>query len=110
MVLEQLVLIYLCSLRSPVELKVSFWLYWQNFDVDIKTTYLHVNSGLFHRAIIMSGSALSDWAIAHHPLQATMQVIQSLNCPLREDNEEMLICLRKKRYKTEENHKSTFFF
>lgn len=55
-------------------------------------------SGLFHRAIIMSGSALSDWAIANHPLQATMQVIQALNCPLREDNEEMLICLRKKRY------------
>ncbi|KAJ6636653.1 Neuroligin-4, X-linked [Pseudolycoriella hygida] len=54
--------------------------------------------GLFHRAIIMSGSALSDWAIANHPLQATMQVIQALNCPLREDNEEMLICLRKKRY------------
>lgn len=53
--------------------------------------------GLFHRAIIMSGSALSDWAIANHPLQATMQVIQSLNCPLREDNDEMLICLRKKR-------------
>lgn len=46
----------------------------------------------------MSGSALSDWAIANHPLQATMQVIQALNCPLREDNEEMLICLRKKRY------------
>lgn len=47
----------------------------------------------------MSGSALSDWAIANHPLQATMQVIQALNCPLREDNEEMLTCLRKKRYK-----------
>lgn len=61
-------------------------------------------TGLFHRAIIMSGSALSDWAIANHPLQATMQVIQSLNCPLREDNEEMLVCLRKKRYILKRHH------
>lgn len=59
---------------------------------------IHFCIGLFHRAIIMSGSALSDWAIASHPLQATMQVIQSLNCPLREENDEMLVCLRKKRY------------
>lgn len=57
-----------------------------------------VARGLFHRAILMSGSALSDWAIANHPLQATTQVIQGLNCPLREDHEEMLLCLRKKRY------------
>lgn len=46
----------------------------------------------------MSGSAMSDWAISHHPLQATMQLLNQLNCPLRDDNEEMLTCLRKKRY------------
>lgn len=55
-------------------------------------------SGLFHRAILMSGSALSDWAISRHPLQATMQLLNQLNCPLRDENEEMLLCLRKKRY------------
>lgn len=55
------------------------------------------DAGLFHRAILMSGSALSDWAIANRPLQATMQVVQDLNCPLRDENEEMLTCLRKKR-------------
>lgn len=46
----------------------------------------------------MSGSALSDWAISRHPLEATIQLLQQLNCPSRDDNEEMLTCLRKKRY------------
>lgn len=59
--------------------------------------YFFLMPGLFHRAILMSGSALSDWALANHPLQSTMQVVQGLNCPLRDDHEEMLICLRKKR-------------
>lgn len=46
----------------------------------------------------MSGSAMSDWAISNHPQQATMQVLQSLDCPMRDDNDEMLTCLQKKRY------------
>lgn len=54
--------------------------------------------GLFHRAILMSGSAMSDWAISNHPQQALMQVLQQLDCPLRDDNEEMLTCLRAKPY------------
>lgn len=45
----------------------------------------------------MSGSALSDWAMASNPLQSTMQVAQSLNCPLGERDEDMVACLRKKR-------------
>lgn len=59
---------------------------------------MHIILGLFHRAILMSASALSDWAISNHPLQATMQVLHKLDCPMRDDNEEMLTCLRKKRY------------
>lgn len=54
--------------------------------------------GLFHRAILMSGSAISDWAIANHPQQAAMQIVHKLDCPLREDSDEMLTCLQKKRY------------
>ncbi|XP_055317248.1 uncharacterized protein LOC129576332 [Sitodiplosis mosellana] len=54
--------------------------------------------GLFHRAILMSGSAMSDWAISNHPQQSTMQVLRSLDCPMRDDNDEMLTCLQKKRY------------
>ena len=57
-----------------------------------------VAKGLFHRAILMSGSALSDWALTQHPLQVTMQVLSGLNCPVNDENEEMLSCLRKKRY------------
>ncbi|XP_065358771.1 uncharacterized protein Nlg1 [Calliphora vicina] len=57
-----------------------------------------VASGLFHRAILMSGSAMSDWAATNHSLQLTMQIAHGLNCPLNDDNEEMLSCLRQKRY------------
>uniref|UniRef100_A0A8D8F6G1 Neuroligin-4, X-linked n=2 Tax=Culex pipiens TaxID=7175 RepID=A0A8D8F6G1_CULPI len=57
-----------------------------------------VAKGLFHRAILLSGSALSDWALTQHPLQSTMQVLQGLNCPLNGDNDEVAACLRRKRY------------
>uniref|UniRef100_A0A182NLG0 Carboxylesterase type B domain-containing protein n=1 Tax=Anopheles dirus TaxID=7168 RepID=A0A182NLG0_9DIPT len=57
-----------------------------------------VAKGLFHRAILMSGSALSDWALTQHPLQSTMQVLQGLNCPLNGENDEVTACLRRKRY------------
>lgn len=57
-----------------------------------------VADGLFHRAILMSGTALSDWAITSHALQSTLQVTQALNCPLSDNHEEVLNCLRKKRY------------
>ncbi|GAB0094904.1 Carboxylic ester hydrolase [Sergentomyia squamirostris] len=55
-----------------------------------------VARGLFHRAILMSGSALSDWATSKHPTQFTMQVAQSVNCPVTDD--ELVACLRRKRY------------
>uniref|UniRef100_A0A1I8PHR9 Carboxylesterase type B domain-containing protein n=1 Tax=Stomoxys calcitrans TaxID=35570 RepID=A0A1I8PHR9_STOCA len=57
-----------------------------------------VASGLFHRAILMSGSAMSDWSATNHSMQLTMQIAHGLNCPLNDDNEEMLSCLRQKRY------------
>lgn len=56
-----------------------------------------VAKGLFHRAILMAGSALSDWALATNVLQTTAQVIQATNCPMVDgDNEELLKCLRNK--------------
>ncbi|CRK92278.1 CLUMA_CG005727, isoform A [Clunio marinus] len=55
-----------------------------------------VARGLFHRAILMSGSALSDWALNYNPQQITMQVAKQLNCPIEDP---MLgECLRKKSY------------
>lgn len=52
--------------------------------------------GLFHRAILMSGSALSDWALNYNPQQITMQVAKQLNCPI--EDAKLGECLRKKSY------------
>ncbi|EDV41853.1 uncharacterized protein Dana_GF17679, isoform D [Drosophila ananassae] len=62
-----------------------------------------VASGLFHRAILMSGSAMSDWAASNQSLQLTMQIAHALDCPLHEhveaeDDDVLLDCLRHRRY------------
>ncbi|CAB3381900.1 Hypothetical predicted protein [Cloeon dipterum] len=55
------------------------------------------DGGLFHRAILMSGSAMADWAITKNPLKYTIQVAQAVNCPLIEKGDELAFCLRRKR-------------
>lgn len=55
-----------------------------------------VAKGLFHRAILMSGSALSDWALNYNPQQITMQVAKRLNCPM--EDAQLGACLRQKSY------------
>ncbi|XP_053996989.1 uncharacterized protein LOC128886306 isoform X1 [Hylaeus anthracinus] len=49
--------------------------------------------GLFKRAILMSGSALSADAIGKAPLQITKQVAHALNCPTNTDSD-LALCLR----------------
>ncbi|XP_043251395.1 uncharacterized protein LOC122396787 [Colletes gigas] len=49
--------------------------------------------GLFKRAILMSGSALSADAIGKAPLQITKQVAHALNCPTITDSD-LAFCLR----------------
>lgn len=58
-----------------------------------------VAKGLFHRAILMSGAALSDWALATQVQQTTIQVAEALNCPLLDDNfdDELLKCLHQRQ-------------
>jgi carboxylesterase type B len=56
-----------------------------------------VYTGLFHRAVLMSGTALADWALTKNPLKYTIQVAQALNCPLVERDDELAACLRRKR-------------
>ncbi|XP_055375181.1 uncharacterized protein LOC129607939 [Condylostylus longicornis] len=58
-----------------------------------------VANGLFHRAILMSGSAMADWATTNHSIHLTMQVANGVNCLTTDDDEKMLKCLRSKRYK-----------
>lgn len=59
-----------------------------------------VAKGLFHRAILMAGSALSDWALASNVQQTTLKVVEEMNCPLMadNDNEDLLKCLRNKTF------------
>lgn len=52
--------------------------------------------GLFHRSILMSGSALSDWALNYNPQQVTLQVAKKLNCPI--EDSKLGECLRQKSY------------
>lgn len=55
-----------------------------------------IAQGLFHRSILMSGSALSDWALNYNPQGITMQVAKKLNCPI--EDTKLGECLRNKSY------------
>ncbi|XP_050461016.1 uncharacterized protein LOC126856509 isoform X2 [Cataglyphis hispanica] len=55
--------------------------------------------GLFKRAILMSGSAMSADAIGKAPLQITKQVAHALNCPTTSDSE-LASCLRNQEVDT----------
>ncbi|XP_050440037.1 neuroligin-4, Y-linked-like [Adelges cooleyi] len=55
------------------------------------------NNDLFQRAILMSGSALSDWALVKNPIVNMIQVGQSVKCDTGED-EMFFDCLRRKRF------------
>jgi neuroligin len=57
-----------------------------------------VAKGLFHRAILLSGSALSDWALSNHHEQITLQVAQGVNCPLTYEGDRLLNCLKNRSY------------
>ncbi|BES94950.1 Carboxylesterase family [Nesidiocoris tenuis] len=51
--------------------------------------------GLFHRAIIMSGSIMSPWASSPSPSNASLEIAKSLGC-LRPKTKAILTCLRSK--------------
>ena len=44
-------------------------------------------AGLFQRAILMSGTALSPDAMSRDPREITLQVIKQLNCTSENDGE-----------------------
>lgn len=50
--------------------------------------------GLFHRAILMSGTALSDWALATNTAEVTAQIANEVGCEIDENISE---CLRKRK-------------
>ncbi|XP_042891084.1 uncharacterized protein LOC122265736 [Penaeus japonicus] len=51
---------------------------------------------LFNRAILMSGSALSRWAVTWDPYKYTIQVAKALECPITDQSSELVNCLRDK--------------
>ncbi|KAG8279638.1 neurexin protein binding [Homalodisca vitripennis] len=54
--------------------------------------------GLFHRAILLSGSALSSWALVEDPVYFAVRLDRQVNCSAPEDllrdNEDIVDCLR----------------
>ncbi|XP_071527712.1 neuroligin-4, X-linked-like [Panulirus ornatus] len=56
----------------------------------------HPSKGLFHRAILMSGSALSRWAMTWNPYKYTIQVAKAVGCPLSDEEDDLARCLREK--------------
>ncbi|XP_068086443.1 neuroligin-4, X-linked [Anabrus simplex] len=57
-----------------------------------------VVAGLFHRAILLSGSALSSWAIVEDPVSYAVRLARQVNCSIPEDlyrdHENIVDCLR----------------
>lgn len=52
--------------------------------------------GLFQRAIMQSGSALSSWAIARDAITHTLHIARVLDCPAQ-DSTALVECMRKKK-------------
>ncbi|XP_044731238.1 neuroligin-4, X-linked-like, partial [Chrysoperla carnea] len=57
-----------------------------------------VMPGLFHRAILLSGSALSSWALVEDPVNYAVRLARQVNCTIPEDvakeHEQIVDCLR----------------
>ena len=71
------------------------WNYVINFEKQNQSPLCsHFYLGLFHRVILMSGSALSSWAFASHPEMTTRHVAQQLVCPITGNNDDLAECLR----------------
>ncbi|XP_061558509.1 neuroligin-3-like isoform X1 [Phycodurus eques] len=61
-------------------------------------TLSHHSEGLFHRAIIQSGSALSSWAVNYQPVKYTRMLAERVGCNVL-DTLDMVSCLQKKTAK-----------
>lgn len=54
--------------------------------------------GLFHRSILLSGSAFSSWALVEDPVIYALKLAKEVNCTIPEDliknHEQIVDCLR----------------
>ncbi|XP_075235480.1 neuroligin-4, Y-linked-like [Lycorma delicatula] len=57
-----------------------------------------VMPGLFHRAVLLSGSAMSSWALVEDPVSFAVRLARQLNCTIPDDlyrdHEDIVDCLR----------------
>uniref|UniRef100_A0A8D1J3R5 Carboxylesterase type B domain-containing protein n=1 Tax=Sus scrofa TaxID=9823 RepID=A0A8D1J3R5_PIG len=61
-------------------------------------TLSHYSEGLFQKAIIQSGTALSSWAVNYQPAKYTRILADRVGCNML-DTTDMVDCLRNKNYK-----------
>ncbi|GCB73493.1 neuroligin-3a isoform X2 [Scyliorhinus torazame] len=61
-------------------------------------TLSHHSEGLFQRAIIQSGSALSSWAVNYQPAKYTRLLAEKVGCNML-DTLDMVDCLRQKSFR-----------
>ena len=61
---------------------------------------MHFLSGLFHRAIMMSGSSFSSWSLVDDPVHYAVKMANSLNCTvptnMMKNHQDIVKCLRDK--------------
>ena len=69
---------------------------------------LCVKLGLFQRAILMSGTALSPMALSRDPREITLQVIKQLNCSSDSDDA-IAKCLKNAKLEDLLNARVSFF-
>ena len=69
-----------------------------NKGIEISHFYPNLSPGLFHRAILMSGSSFSEWAEVEDGISVTARLATVLNCSLPSDlsdqHPETIVCLR----------------
>ncbi|RXM91638.1 Neuroligin-3 [Acipenser ruthenus] len=71
---------------------------WDSFKALYCQLYNDTGGGLFQRAIIQSGSALSSWAVNYQPVKYSRLLAEKVGCNVL-DTLDMVDCLRKKTYR-----------
>lgn len=89
------------SLREKISTVVTLYSFgtrscWKTFGPQRHYKSIFVLGVLFHRAILMSGSALSPWALVHQPARYAAQVAHYVGCAPTLPSPHLLNCLREK--------------
>jgi len=94
---------FLCIMFSPNSQNIWGAMHntkWPHFYGDKKAPYWYpsVFSGLFHRAIAQSGTAISSWSVNYQPLKYTKILARKVGCTYSE-TADLVDCLRRKTFR-----------